>query len=354
MIIDYLVLFCLLLLGIVSSFTDIKKNKIKNIHIVLAIIFSIVIGIAAIFVSDNTLLHAGYYFANILLCVVIGFLFWNLGFWTAGDGKLYIVYSVLLSSLFMGQSFLDYPFFSVLVFTFIPFFFFFSIMSIIRAGFEKSFSTMIGAFKPINIIRIGLFFFGAGWIFNLVPFFSQSFFLSYSTMFVFFLIVEKFLGKVQLSFFMLLSVFRIFLDNEISYIGFLISFSGMVLLLTLFRYAFIDLGFYAFTKEVKLHELKKGDLPAEIVLKKGPLYHKERYSAFGISRGEGKTKDQLFDITPEGLSPDDIKKLSELKDTKNLRFRNLRVYDTLPFAPFMLFGAFLSYIMMELGITIFI
>lgn len=354
MIIDYSVLFLILFLGAVSSFTDIKYGKIKNIHITWSLIFGIIVSISSIFLSENVIIHLLYLLINVVVALIIGFMFWSFGFWTAGDGKLYIAFSIILSSIFQGQSVLNYAFFSVLVYTFIPFFFFFAVISIFRAGFEKSISTIGAAFKPMNILRIVLFFFGAGYVFSFVPFFTGSFFLSYFMMFVFYLIVEKSLGKIQLGFFALLSIFRIIFDVNVSYYSFMISFGIMIIIMTLFRYAFVDLGFYAFTKEKKIKDLIEGDVPAEVVFKKGDLYRKERFNSFGISRSNSQYPDQIYEITPEGLKLETIKKLQDIVKKRNSRFKELRVYDILPFAPFMFFGTLITYFLSILGITIFI
>jgi len=85
-----------LVLGLIFSIDDIKRYKVKNNLILLGFIWGIVVYI--------TLFLTGYLaasiFKKILFNVLIAFIFaviiWRLGFWAAGDAKIFSLFAFLL------------------------------------------------------------------------------------------------------------------------------------------------------------------------------------------------------------------------------------------------------------------
>ena len=90
----------ILFLGLVTSYTDIIYGKIKNKHVLIGMIYAIIVNIALIiyykFIGE---INQGYVYeliTNAFFSVAAGFILWNLGIWSAADGKLFIAFSLLI------------------------------------------------------------------------------------------------------------------------------------------------------------------------------------------------------------------------------------------------------------------
>ena len=82
------------ILGIITSVTDIKENKISNKLLLLFGITGIALTIAQYIFKTNILWSA--YFLNLTLVVVFSIVLYVLHIWAAGDSKLLIVLGILL------------------------------------------------------------------------------------------------------------------------------------------------------------------------------------------------------------------------------------------------------------------
>ncbi|SFQ07414.1 preflagellin peptidase FlaK [Butyrivibrio proteoclasticus] len=82
------------ILGIITSVTDIKENKISNRLLLLFGITGIILTIAQYILKTNILWGA--YFLNLTLVVVFSMVLYILHIWAAGDSKLLIVLGILL------------------------------------------------------------------------------------------------------------------------------------------------------------------------------------------------------------------------------------------------------------------
>lgn len=84
----------IIILGICSSYTDIKFKKIKNIHLLAATLSGLII-YASLIISRNIQLNPNFYL-SFLIGFGIGFLLYYTDIWGAGDAKLFIVYCLLM------------------------------------------------------------------------------------------------------------------------------------------------------------------------------------------------------------------------------------------------------------------
>lgn len=94
-------------LGVITSYTDIRFHKIKNIHILCALIAGIIIYLYLIAVDDLHL-DMGFIY-NLLIAFILGLILYLFDFWAAGDAKLFFTYAFLIpfskySSLFIFPS----------------------------------------------------------------------------------------------------------------------------------------------------------------------------------------------------------------------------------------------------------
>jgi len=135
----------ILFLGIITSYTDIREGKIRNRHLLIALLY---FAVAIIVYNLTGFLKESYdYFqliyigANLLLALVFGAVLWISGFWTAGDAKLYAIFAMIVSAVLnRPQSLIDFAFVSVLVFAFVPFFLYFMFISFFSIRFADVFS----------------------------------------------------------------------------------------------------------------------------------------------------------------------------------------------------------------------
>ncbi|TRZ51840.1 MAG: hypothetical protein D4S01_04030 [Dehalococcoidia bacterium] len=84
----------LLALGIATSYTDITRNKIFNKHLVIA--FSAAFLVYVYLFISNKLPYSPYLIINPLVAILIAYLMYLTKAWSAGDAKLFIVYSMLI------------------------------------------------------------------------------------------------------------------------------------------------------------------------------------------------------------------------------------------------------------------
>lgn len=83
-----------ILLGIVATITDFKDKKIYNKNVLIAITASILSYF--IFYKQIETMYIKSYFVNLLISVVISFLFFYFKIWAAGDAKLFLALTIMI------------------------------------------------------------------------------------------------------------------------------------------------------------------------------------------------------------------------------------------------------------------
>jgi len=91
-----MLLLYVILLGMVTSYTDIKFRKIKNKHLLLILSFALLTYIFLIVTKQLTVNIT--LFLNPLIGLFIGVIFYLTHVWAAGDAKLFFVYCCLVLS----------------------------------------------------------------------------------------------------------------------------------------------------------------------------------------------------------------------------------------------------------------
>lgn len=123
MVIDYYILLPVFIIGILISYTDIKRGKIYNRHVIygfiLGILWSIFYGIVYV-EGEETFLSkfpelgknlSQYYlnvFFNFLISFILAFSLWWFNLWSSGDGKLFSLFSFLLPLGFYSKGYMKY------------------------------------------------------------------------------------------------------------------------------------------------------------------------------------------------------------------------------------------------------
>jgi len=123
---DYIFLIPIFIIGIITSFEDYKYGKIKNKWIKIGFLWGLIILALIIFLnlfSPSLSINPSYLsqiFINTIIAFIIGLLMWYWTIWSAGDAKLFILFSFLLPLKFYSNTYLSYfPSFALLLNIFI-------------------------------------------------------------------------------------------------------------------------------------------------------------------------------------------------------------------------------------------
>ncbi|MGM5488132.1 MAG: prepilin peptidase [Nanobdellota archaeon] len=327
----------IILLGLVTSYTDIRYGKIRNLVLVIFFVGGILLNLQLTW----------QFLLSVLVSVVIGYLLWDLGFWTAGDGKLFTVFSVLVPLSVYGAHSV-YPFSSsvnILINTFVPMFAFFFLYSLLKTPFAQLKGVLKRVFELQHLLSIFISIF-VFMLFSQVLFsfigFRLDYFLSLVMLFILYSLVlwvpfSRKQGLVVLSFFVGLALFMVpsILEFFISVVSFFVAF-------IILRAFALEMGFDHLTVPVRVAELQPGMVLAdtfyahkEAVVKRRALFT----SFFTYLRERGKEK--FIDPSSEGITSHDVRKLQEL-GKKHPTLTHVRVHQTMPFAPFLFVGVLLT------------
>ncbi|MBI2558989.1 hypothetical protein HYW20_06730 [Candidatus Woesearchaeota archaeon] len=332
-----------LFLGIITSYEDIKFGKIRNKWILVAIVYSII--------ASSILFSLNYYdtnylikiLANGLFSIIFGFAIWYANLWTAGDAKLFFAFTILMP-IHKPHSY--FFFLTYLSNTFIPLSIILLFYILFKAGKKKKLFYLKKTFSIKIIFRLIPFIFGFSWIIGLllgIAGLGSNLVLSFAGIFLLYYIFDAVLKIKILYIGLLLSLARLIFDKSIYSPQFVSQFLLLTFLFMLVRVFLFSVGSGYLSKEIKLNDLEKGMIPAEIIIKINGKYAK-RMKSFSLigSIWHNKIGKPLFRNLARGLSNKDILKLKSLQ--KKLPFKTLRIQTTMPFAPFLSLGALLTII----------
>ncbi len=126
MILDFLFLPMVFLIGLITSYQDLRYGKIKNKWIILGLVWGL--GIYVLFLIQGIVAEPIIYFSyifmvftNSLIALIVGYLLWYFNLWSAGDAKLFFIFSLILPLEYYWRTATPYfPSFVLLINTFIP------------------------------------------------------------------------------------------------------------------------------------------------------------------------------------------------------------------------------------------
>jgi len=297
--IDIIRVIFFVLFGLVISYSDIRRGKISNLHIILMMS----VGFALFFLAGTYDLFPSL-LINFVLALAVGFIFWRFGIWGAGDAKFFAAGTLYLPI----KMYLSFFYAQVVIVNFfiLSFFIWFLPLFIKTSRFDKLNSLKL-ALRKDSILKLAMLVFGL--FFFIGNFFNHLGFGLYETGYfitlVFSLVAYAILQNVLSSKLNYLLVFfclaRLFFDNSV----FLFSFwtlyfatLGIILLVTWFT----NLSVYLSYEEKRIKDLVVGDIPGGIMAEKGDKLDLEGFlNKFG-------SKDRIL---REGFSREDIKKLKK-------------------------------------------
>ncbi|MFH0861301.1 MAG: prepilin peptidase [Candidatus Altiarchaeota archaeon] len=308
-------------IGVITSISDIRHGKIRNKHLAPMLLVGLLLNY--ILSIDS---HAFFvYSINVIMSSLVGFSLWELRLWSAGDGKLFIVYSALLPLASYKVGFVSlFPSFTLLFNTFLLGLFFMLYKFFIETSYSQKELAVRNALNFKAFLTALLFLLGLMWFSRILFEFSGlegnillSLFFTYLLLSVFSRMQSLNLTHLSAAF----VIARIILANE----G-IRSLAVDALLLSpiiLAMQVIYSVSFIVSTRRVRISDLKLGMIPAK---------NKES-EVYLLEPGIG------------GLSEDDIRRLRRLSDDNKLSFDSILVHVSLPFAPLIFAGALLTHLM---------
>jgi len=341
----------ILILGIITSYTDIRYGKIKNKTILFSIIYSLLAYFLLIFIlkEQTTSQYLLQTTINIISALLIGYLMWDVGLWTAGDGKLFFAFATLIP-LFQYNKASYIPFFpsmNILINTFIPIFLFFFIQLMFKTSLAQKKKSIKKALNPKKLWFLFLLLFSLSWVIESL-FKTFNITLNYFfTIILFFIIIMpllKLLPKHLYTAIGAICILRIIFDKDLFTIQTLSSIITLLLIFIFARYFLLDLGFIKFTTSVKIANLKPGMVPAEMIYNNNKKITKRKILFFSFfDYLKERNNNSLIDSKTEGLTKEDVKKIKTLAK-KHPDLKSFQIQQTLPFAPYLFLGTILTII----------
>lgn len=366
-------------LGIITSYTDIKFGKIKNRDIFIGICYSFTAYSALItyfaFTTGINHIYIAQLGTNTLLSLGAAFLLWDIGIWSAGDGKLFFAFTLLipLEVYQIGR----YDWIPSLAFLFNIFIIglFLMILLIIKKArwhnYKKAvYSFFKDFFSPENLFRSIIYLFVVFWIVEII----LSIFNMGSNVLLKYILTILILSKLvyrgsksikamnkntSLYAFIFLAVLRFLIDSSIYSIDFLKNFFMLILFWKiihgLLNNSTKEIGKDLFSKKIHIKSLKPGMVLSDKVSRIKGLSKKEIEKAKKgkkelVVKGNyayifGSAGENFLNLESEGLTESQIEKI------KKIGFRRVRISYTLPFAP-IVFIAVISTILVKGNILI--
>jgi len=338
----YYFLPCILILGIATSFTDIKYGKIKNKWILFGLFYGLIINIALIlYYLYQKNLSFGYVselFVNMFFGLFVGFGFWLLKIWTAGDGKLFFAYSILVPLSFYQHGYIKWiPSAILLINIFVPLFLCFASISLFKSRWNIK-KKILNAVFGKRFLNLFVSLFVMHWLVNsfasLIKL-NGLFLKAAMLVFIFYIIGKKKDLRNKQKKIMLIILFfcimRFLFDKSVFTLYFWKEFMFLFVFLSLFK-VITALGVETFSKEISVNHLKPGMLLAEMIIKKGKKYEKKiKQELFSLEKS-------FIEEEAEGITEADIKKI------KKTDIKSIKIKQTIPFAPFIFLGVLLTLI----------
>ena len=328
--IAYYFLPAIALLGILTSYEDIKSGKIRNRWVISAIAFAFAM---YLFLFLGKQIMIGEIYLNLISFAVsaaFAFLLWNFRFWSAGDGKLFIAYSALIpASLYSGILIGFFPAFNLFVNVIVLFFIYLLAKNIVFIPLKKIRKALAENLRNFPAVLISIF--SVSWIARLIGgnFNLGSMVYSLVLYAAVYAVVNLAITKALLSlkvkkireihiYLALIGLRLIFDLNTVLNINFIFS-----VILSAVLYSFLLRTVYNIVSEntvksIPVLRLKAGDI---------------------VCNKEGK-KANFSTPCPEGLAAEEVKKIKAFCRKKGIK--KVPVAETVPFAPAMLAGVIIT------------
>ncbi len=327
----------LLVVSFISLFIcyeDFKNGLIRNNFII--ILFLIFIGY--FFININFIVFD--FFIHLIWTFFIGFFLYLIDVWSAGDGKFFIVLSLLFPvSIISPKISLDF-----LINSSVPFFFFYTLLIFKKSGKKEIKKAFKSAFNLYNASLIILIYLGLAWFLTLPLKIMGITVNVFIFIIIFFITIEMVnrIKKINLEFlYVFLAILRIIIDfKNVFTLSFIYQLLIIVFVFIFFRFFILKLGFKLNVKEVDIDKLKPGMEMAEGIIKTDGEYFKKKLFQASFYDFLIQKKEKL--IHSKILTKKDIRKISNLKKESKIKFSSILVHTHMPFAIFIFIGFILT------------
>lgn len=330
-----------------TAYTDTKSCKISNLctyGLALAGALS-----QAIFVYLG-LLTLPQYLWLILGGLAIAFLLFTLGIWSPGDAKLFWAVSVALPPALLTGARWNYAPFVILINTFIPYFCAMVLIILFRTTARQKLQTLRSMLAPSFLLRyaFSLLAFGsiALWVNRWLPI-RLDYFGSVCLFIVLYSLFDRAVTKRWQPFVLapIALVSLILVGNALPNYLVLLATTGLLFLVL--RFFLASLGDHLFVSEIAVQDLRKGHVPAHIIVRDSTgryRPHEVAFTSFVALAARPRDTEVVMEMAPQGLSASQVAELRQLADAGQFaNFDNrVKVQTTMPFAPLILLGVILT------------
>lgn len=358
----------LFIIAAFSCYTDIKYGKISNKIVFFGVVFAIAL--------YSFLLFHNFFFAhqasnvdyvlkmatNGLLSLIVGFCLWKFNFWSAGDAKLFAIYSAIMPlEAYSNGAVQNYLSFNLLINLFFPILIVLLLKAIIFAGKkmwqslkEKTFNgylkkkiTLKNSWQLIlkiarsftDFVFMYIIF---SWAFQLIGRFTEGKInLDPFVMFFLMLYLSSQLTKLKEKFKFINPMIYALVPLDVIYLLIIRDYRSVKNLLFFAAIFMILIGFTRYvlrlyvevgeTQKVKVKDLKEGMV----------IYYDEITAIRNLAQEKGQ-KEKFDFLGQGGVKEEQIRIITTLFEGREETI--FRVYNSFPFAPFLGLSAILTFI----------
>jgi len=302
-------IFLIALLGLSTSYTDLRFGKIPNKAVFPAMAAGIALALLANANPVPFLLNGAFAF-------LFGFVLFLARLWSAADSKLFLAFALLFPMPLYTPFFPLFPGFSLILNSFIPAFIALFAFALLRTSGKEKINALKHSFQPKQVASIAIILFAFYWLLSLSFSFLQiplDFFLIVLLLFLFIAGLEALFPQKLVFACALISLpFLFFECSTILQAEFLSRFLLILLAMLLLRFFVLYLGFSAFGRRVEIKNLKQGMVLLEGVYeKKGCLEKKKLFFPSIINAMQDIKTNYVFNLSPKGLTPKNLALLRE-------------------------------------------
>lgn len=354
------IIFC----GLIASRSDILSGKIRNKDLFFCFLIGIFSHVLLIlsagqewFLEFGEFVYLENFAVNLVVSVFVSYAIWHLGLWTAGDAKLFIVFSFLIPLNFYSKGYLGFfPSSAFLLNVFLPVFVFILFLSLVNFfkwanDKEKDHKFLMAlaknkfsGFAQMTQIREYAANFAFMFVLLQVAFpkiaaVSPAFFQNNLFIFAFLFVINGFtknIFKNGPSSYLFLFVSSLILAADFVFGGLTpqnasLSLLKMAAFMALFVLADKMVDFYLSVFEVK--NVKPEEITAKMVLSEQSF--KSVFEKIG---------EKLSGVRAEGLSEHQA---ALVRDWAREEKNGVEIYRTMPFAPWIFAGVLLTLILKQ-------
>lgn len=322
--------------GLITAIKDYKTGLIRNRLIGIGLIASCLFNMYHLYNLELSVLQIA---LNGAFALFIGFFLYLLDIWPAGDGKLFVVFSLLLTPQNYSGLLSS---FTILINTFVPLFFVLAALLLLRMGKRLLKDGLKYAFSPYRVFMVGIVLFGfVNYFTDLLTYFGLpgGYFVSIIVLFFGFELLKRLSFNSEYIFIGIAGL-RAFTNFQgVFTLSYFSDFSFMLLIFLLFRFFFLYIGFHTYSEKVNIEDLKEGMRPAEGIVKLKDEGNFEKVDLLHNSMIDMMVdKKREYVHSTNSLTEDDVSQLRTMAEEGVMDIRDLSIHKSIPFAVYLFLG----------------